>query len=895
MNLKKMMTLRNNPLEKSANYPDSDQLYRNDGGKFTNVSKQAGILNWGKGLGISLGDVNKDGFTDIYIANDFDIDNFYYINNGDGTFTEKLKDHFPHVSYFAMGVDMADINNDGYLDVFEVEMLPEKRKRAVLNMQPMDRNKFEFLNASGLSPQYMRNSLHLNRGNGYFSDIAQFAGVNKTDWSWGALLVDLDDDGFKDIFVTNGIARDIKDRDFQIEGNEKSKSTKGKLSVNEMNELVPTNPVSNYAFKNNGKLKFDKVAKKWGLDFKGFSNAVVTADFDQDGDLDIIVNNISDYPKIYKNSSSDNGKNYLNIAFNGLGLNPKGIGNKVQIKTKDGIQYDELFQVAGFQACSEAIIHFGLNDADIVEEVVVTWTDGKTQILNDVEINQRLIIDYKNATLQPKKDQKLNTLLTEVTSKVNVDFKHKEKYYDDFKSEILLPHKMSQHGPKLATADVNGDGLEDIYIGGAAGQSGQLYVQKNNGTFSSISSSVFNSDSNYEDIGSLFFDMDGDEDLDLYVVSGSNEFEKDLPMYQDRLYENKGNGTFVKSVLPEITASGSCVSAGDIDNDGDLDLFVGGRVVPQKYPTNPQSYILRNDNGKFVNATTEIASEIKLTGMVTDADWDDYDKDGDLDLIVLGEWMAISVWENNDGKLSKIESGIGLEGTEGWWSSLTKMDIDNDGDMDFVAGNIGLNHKFNASKEKPFQVFSNDFDNTGTYDIVLAFYQDDEVYPVRGRDCSSEQMPFLTEKFPDFESFGEANLVDVYGEELDKSLHKVAVEFASVLLINEGGRYKIKKLPTVAQLSSVNGAVLKDISGNGKNELILVGNMFKTEAETSRADASIGTVLSIDDELNMTSLEVNETGFFVPGDAKDIKLVQSSEGKSSIVVGNNHGNVQIFK
>ncbi len=894
MNLKTMMNARTNPSIVKNERFQSDKFYRNDNNKFIDVSEEVGVTNWGKGLGISVGDVNKDGYPDVFITNDFEIDNFYYENNGDGTFSEKCKERFPHVSFFAMGVDMADINNDSYLDVFEVEMLPEKRKRAVLNMQPMDRGKFEFLNASGLSPQYMRNSLHLNRGNGYFTDIAQFAGVNKTDWSWGALLVDLDNDGMKDIYVTNGIARDMKDRDFQHKGNKQSENSSGKLTIEEMNQLVPTNRVANYAFKNKGDLTFEKTATEWGLDFKGFSNGVATVDLDQDGDLDMIVNNIGDYPLIYKNLSVEKGAHFMSIAFEGPKTNPQGIGNKVKITTQNGIQYEELFPVAGFQSCSETKVHFGLGDMDLVESMVITWFDGKKQELQNVPADQRLTIKYEDAQSISSIPSEEKTFLKEMTAEVNIDFKHVEKYYDDFNTEILLPHKMSQHGPKLTTGDVNADGLEDFYIGGAANQAGVLYLQTKNGSFSKTQNTSFSTDQQYEDIGSLFFDMDGDKDLDLYVVSGSNEFEKDTEMYQDRLYKNDGNGNFSRVQLPVITSSGSCVSAGDIDGDGDLDLFVGGRVVPQKYPTNPQSYILLNEEGLFVNATSKIASALQQVGMVTAADWNDYDGDGDQDLIIAGEWMSIEVWENNDGTLSKIE-GVGLDDTEGWWNSLSPMDIDGDGDMDYIAGNIGLNHKFKASKEKPFQVFSNDFDNTGTYDIVLAFYQDEELYPVRGRDCSSEQMPFLTEKFPDFESFGEANLIDVYGDELDKSLHKNAVEFASVLLINEGGRYSIKKLPTTAQLSSVNGAVLRDVTGNGANELVLVGNMFKTEAETSRADGSIGTVLTIDASYNMESLPVNETGFFAPGDAKDIKLVQSNGDKSYILVGNNHGKIQVFK
>lgn len=888
-----MLLARTNPsIIENATY-DSDNLFRNDGSKFTKVTAKAGIANRAYGLGISIGDVNEDGFPDIYITNDFDIDNYYYLNNGDGTFTESLTKHFPHVSFFAMGVDMADFNNDGHLDVFEVEMLPEKRKRAVLNMAPMERTKFELLNAYGQAPQYMRNSLQMNRGNGYFTDVAQYAEVNKTDWSWGTRLVDLDDDGFKDIYVANGIERDMKDRDFQRSGNTISQQSDGKLSVEQMNSLVPSNPIMNYAYKNKGNLKFEKVSEKWGFDFKGFSNAVATVDLDLDGDLDLVVSNTSTTPLIYKNNSRERGQNYLNIEFRGEKNNPQGIGAKVLIETDNGIQFEDQYPVAGFQSSSEPIIHFGLAKTTKINKATITWPDGKEETLTNIPANQRIIADYKNAKEPSSSLTSVKSLLQEKPELLNQEFDHIESYYDDFKSEILLPHKMSQHGPKLAAGDVNNDGLEDFYIGGAAKQAGTIYLQSKDGKFSARKNNAMEADKKYEDIGSIFFDADGDEDLDLYVVSGSNEFEKQLDMYQDRLYLNDGKGNFSLGLLPKITSSGSCVTASDYDNDGDLDLFVGGRVVPQKYPTNPRSYLLENQNGSFIDVTESKAKLLAEAGMVTDAVWSDIDKDGDQDLMVVGEWMGIELWKNQDGTLVKSSSEIGLENTEGWWNSVAAMDIDGDGDDDFVVGNIGLNHKFKASKEKPFQVYSNDFDKTGTYDIVLAFYQDDEVFPVRGRDCSSEQMPFLTEKFPDFESFGDANLIDVYGEELDKSLHKVAKEFASVILINEGGKFGLKKLPLDAQLSSVNGAIFEDINGDNKKEIILVGNMFKTEAETSQADGSIGTVIEIDDQYHMKSMSVKESGFFAAGDAKDITLVNGVSNKY-ILVANNHGKLQLF-
>ncbi len=890
-----MRKWRKNP-DPNREKQDSDHLYRNNGdGTFTDVTRQAGISNWAYGLGLTFGDVNRDGYPDIYVTNDFEVDNFYFENNGNGTFTEKLKAHFPHCSFFAMGVDMADINNDGYLDMYEVEMLPESRSRAIVNMKPMDRYAFEDLLKVGMQPQYMRNSLQINRGNGYFSDIAQFAGVNKTDWSWGTLLVDLDDDGHKDIFVANGIMRDAKDRDFQHEGNRLTKESQGRMSLDQMISLVPSNPIKNYVFQNKGNLKFEKVMDKWGFGFKGYSNGVAYGDLDLDGDLDLVVSNMVDEPFIYRNTSVERGKNVLNFKFKGAKGNPHGIGGKIKIHTKDGIQYQELFTARGYQSNSEPIVHFGLGDITTVDKVEIIWWDGSYEVQENITANQLITLQKSNATQRAPKDEVVTSMLKNITPESRINFKHSEAYYDDFKTEILLPHKMSQNGPALATADVDGDGLEDIYVGGAANQFGGLFLQKKLGQFSQALGEAFRQDAKYEDIGATFFDADQDGDLDLYVVSGSNEFEKNKSMYQDRLYKNDGKGNFTKATLPTIDASGSCVVAADYDGDGDQDLFVGGRVVPQEYPRNPKSYLLQNNGGTFQDVTSKIAPDLQKAGMISSASWTDIDGDGDQDLVAAGEWTPIMVWENKEGRFADASDKFGLANTEGWWSCIKAMDIDGDGDQDFLAGNIGLNHKFKATEDKPFQVFCDDFDDSGTPDIVLAFHQDDKVFPVRGRDCSSEQMPFLTEKFPTFASFGNATLDEVYGKEkLEKSLSKQAKLFKTVLLVNEGGTFTKKVLPSEAQFSAVNGAVFHDFNQDGKKELLLAGNMFQTEAETSRADAGIGLMLHVDEAYNFEIVPTLESGFFVPGDVKAIQLLNATTDNPIVVVANNDGYLQLF-
>ena len=889
----KMKKFRNNP-DPEILATHSDHLYQNNGGKFTDVSVQSGIANWAHGLGIVIGDVNKDGYPDIYVANDFEVDDFYYQNNKDGTFTEKISENFGHVSFFAMGVDMADINNDTHLDIFEVEMLPKDRTRSVMNMQQMDRGRFEDLLEIGMTNQYMRNCLHINRGNGHFSDVAQYAGVNKTDWSWGTLVIDLDDDGLKDIYVTNGILRDMKNRDFQKNGNELAKQTGGRLSLEQMHGLVPSTKISNYAYKNLDNYAFEDKSKEWGLGEKGFSNAVSYADFDQDGDLDLLVHNLNEEPHLYENKSAQKGNNYLNIKLKGDKSNRKGIGASAKITTEKGLQYQEMYLTRGFQSGSEALLHFGLGGETVVKNLELTWPNGKKQVLADVKANQLLKLDIKDATsnIRVEEDQ-VKPLFSKSTAK-GINFKHQETYFDDFEKEILIPHKMSQNGPFLAVGDVNGDGLEDVFVGGAKAQAGKIFLQDGNNKFAVSSKSSISQDAGYEDMGAAFFDADGDKDLDLYVVSGSNEFSNATSMYQDRLYLNDGKGNFTKSnMLPKITSSGSCVVPNDYDGDGDIDLFVGGRVMPQAYPKTPESMLLINEGGKFVNKTASMANGLDRIGMVTSALWSDYDGDDDNDLIVVGEWMPLSIWENNGGKLSNSEISS-LENTGGWWTSLSANDLDGDGDQDYIVGNIGLNHKFKASEEKPFHVYCDDFDNTGSLDIVLAFHQKDKIYPVRGRDCSSEQMPFILDKFPSFEAFGKADLDDVYGDKLNKALHKEAKMFASAVLINENGNFKIKQLPVEAQFSAINGIIAEDFTNNGQTDLLIAGNMFETEAETSRADASIGLLLEGLGNFDFRPLTVKESGFFVPGDVKDIKKIKMKNGELSILVTNNDGPVEVF-
>jgi len=887
-----LMELRQNNTDKK----NSDTFYLNNGNnKFEDVSEQVGITNWGNGLGIGLGDMNRDGYPDIYITNDFGTDNFFYINQKGKKFTDISKRVLKHVSYFAMGCDVADINNDGLLDIFEVEMLPKNRKRSVLNMESMNRGLFENFERSGFVSQYMRNSLQLNRGLGNFSEIAQIANVAKTDWSWGTLLIDADDDGYRDIFVTNGIKNDIKNRDTAREGNKLAKKSNGQLTLEQHNSIIVSTKVPNHAFQNQQNALFKDKSKDWGFDDKGFSNGLAYGDFDNDGDLDLIVNNIDDEAWLYKNTSNESGANSINFELEGYAKNKNAVGTKITVFSNGQKQFAEQNVVRGFQSSSQHLVHFGLGKSTQVDSMYVVWPDGKSdKILDPFKANKTYSLKY-TAQHQPYVEVRNGKRLFAGASRsLGIQSIHQEIPFDDYKREILLPHKMSQLGPALATGDVNNDGIKDIFIGGARSFPAALHVSQN-GIFNQNDSPVWLQDKIYEDIDAAFFDADGDGDQDLYVVSGSNEFEIYSDGYQDRLYLNDGTGNFTKSsnALPKIYSSGGCVEIADFDKDGDQDLFVGTRMLPGQYPLSTSSHILVNEGGKFTDKTKDICAELSNLGMVTSAKWSDYDNDGDEDLLIVGEWSGIKVFKNSDGSFKDESTNLGLDNTEGWWFHIEEIDFDKDGDIDYIVGNIGDNHKFKTSLDKPFQVFSDDFDGNGTHDIVLAFHQNDNFFPVRGRDCSSEQMPFIAEKFPTFASFGDAQMEDVFGSKLDSAYSRKASTFSSYVLENKNGKFSKIKLPIEAQFSAITGSAELDINGDNHNDLIVVGNMQNTEAETSKADASFGLCMLGNGKGNYRPLAMTEAGLYAPGDAKGLEKIEMN-GATYLLIANNNSKFQSF-
>ncbi|MBR9920755.1 MAG: VCBS repeat-containing protein [Bacteroidetes bacterium] len=875
-----------------------DKLFRNDDNQFTEVTREAGILSdFAFGLSVLTFDMNEDGWTDIYIANDFMTPDYIYINQQDGTFAERRNEYFKHTSFYSMGSDAGDINNDGLQDLFVLDMLPEDYKRSKTTMEMVDPGAFFQSVEWGYNRQYMHNMLHINNGNNSFREIGQMAGVTKTDWSWSPILADFDNDGHRDLFVTNGIKRDVTERDHKARIDSLRRTIQGPVRFSDIVDLIPSQKIPNYVFHNNGDLTFTDKSANWGVDQPSFSNGSTVADFDLDGDLDLVTNNVNDKAFFYENKANESGNNWLQISLK-ADTNSKTENAKVRLKDENGniLQSAELLTTRGYHSRSEEVLHFGLGSNSQVATIEVIWPNQTLSTLNNIQANQRLEIDRQAAQPYQYPSRTINGMFSEQSQMFNPPFAHKENDFDDFAVQILLPHRQSMNGPAMASGDVNGDGLEDVFFGGAHQQSAALYIQNTNSGFDLKSVSAFANDKDYEDTGALLFDADGDGDQDLYVVSGGMEFPQEDSRYQDRLYLNNGSGNFTKSTdkLPELTASGSCVRAVDYDGDGDQDLFVGGRILPNKYPYPARSYLLINEGGRFKDQTDELAPAISTLGLVTDAVWTDFNGDEQMDLIVTGEWLGMELFENQNGRLAWVSPNYGLEYSRGWWNTIQVIDLDQDGDKDIVAGNLGRNYKFTASEKKPFQVYCDDFDGNGTFDVVLAKEIDGVYFPVRGRTCSSEQMPFIKSKFPTFEAWADADLEDIYGkQQLESALHYEAQILESAIFWNEGDSYRVEVLPKEAQMAPVNGIVVEDFDQDGEADLLLVGNHFGAEVETTRADAGIGLLLKGTD-TGFNPVDLAASGFFADRDAKHMQVIQLANGSKAILVANNNDQVQAF-
>lgn len=892
-----------NQKEKIEKSKSSDKLYRNNGnGFFEDISEKAGILaDLGFGLHAQVSDLNNDGWPDIYVSNDFIIPDFAYINNGDGTFTDKKESLFKHISYYSMGGDFADINNDGLSDLMVADMSPEDYVRSKTTMSMMSIDKFNAMTDNGYHHQYMHNVLQLNNGGNYaFSEIANLSGVSKTDWSWAALFADFDLDGYNDLYVTNGVYRDVVDRDANAEIDNYINENKANLTEKdffEFTQKLPQQKLQNYLFKNDGNLMFSNKTDDWSDLESTFSNGAVYVDLDNDGDLDIVTNNLDENATILRNNAREISKNnFLQIKFNGSEKNKFGVGTSVKLYTTKGqIIVRDLINARGYLSSMSNTLHFGLGEDVNIDKLEVVWSDGKTQTLKKIKTNQTITLNYLDSenNHENENETKTETLFTEQP----FTFSHIEIPYKDYDKQLLLPHKLSQTGPAVAKADLNNDGLDDIFIGGAHQQSGQLLIAHKEGGFKSVSILDFLKDRQYEDVSACFFDADNDGDYDLYVVSGSYEFSEDSDLLQDRLYINNGNLNFTRSnsAIPVIKTAGSVVRASDFDNDGDMDLFVGSRVIPGKYPYAPTNFLLINDKGIFKNKIDTLAPEAKTIGMITDAQWADIDNDSDKDLILTGEWMGIEVLLNHNGILSKNNKYESLSLEKGWWNSIVVEDVDGDGDKDIIAGNLGLNYKHHASKEKPFHVYTHDFDNNGVEDIILAKYYNSKQVPVRGKSCTSQQMPFLKEKIKTYNEFANSDLQGILGESIQSSLHYEVTEFQSGIFTNEGnGTFSFKEFPIEVQRSPINSMIYKDFDGDKIKDLLMAGNNHQSEVETTRADAGIGVFLKGTSDGGFNYLPNNQIGFYANLDVRALISLKSAEGNLTLVVNNNDGH-QLFK
>ena len=914
------------PRDRSGRSPANDKLYRNDGDSsgaghpvFKDVSIEAGIKEDGYGLGVMASDFNGDGWPDIYVANDFLSNDELWLNNQDGTFTNCVHKSIQHQSYSSMGGDAADLNNDGLFDIVTLDMLPEYNERKKTAFFFMNYERYEAERAMGYEPEFMRNMLQLNQGNyihgdtgiPFFSEIGQLAGIQATDWSWSVLLADLDNDGWKDMHITNGIGRDFINADFlefsnQIFSNIQSREDQQKAIRKKLADLEHVN-LPNYLFINRGDYSFEDASERAGINELSMSNGAAYADLDNDGDLDLVVNNINKKAFVFVNNTNQENQSsrhhFLSVHLKGSPQNRKGFGTKIYVYSGGQMQVQEEAPARGYFSSVDQQLLFGLGAREAIDSLVAIWPDNKKQVIKKLAVDTTFTISWENAAeihlFQRSKDP---LLFSDITAASGVSYRHHDNPFNDFAIQRLLPQKYSQLGPFIATGDVNNDGGTDFFVGNGFNFSGKIFHQGKNDFFRSRD--LIDSIKMEEDMDCILFDADKNGTLDLVVTGGDIRYEESSDYLTPRFYSNDGKGNFSlkRNVIPtSVKNFGGCLTAGDFDGDGDQDLFIGGRVS-KKYPQSPNSFLLQNNNGIFADVTSKICSELQQAGMITTAAWLDFDNDGQLDLIVAGEWMPVRFFKNTSGQLKEVTAATGLEHTNGMWRKLIAADIDDDGDVDLVAGNYGLNNNYKVSVKEPLQLFASDIDGNGSIDPVIFYFIKDKAgtrrpFPAISRNLFSDQVPAIKKRFLLYEDYGRASFDDIFRGKSDNEILKLYCdEMRSCLFENLGnGKFVKHPLPLEAQFAPVNAIVCDDVDTDGIKDLLLAGNEYQTEVVTGRYDASYGCFLKGMGEKKFRFIRPVESGFVLKGDVKDLELVHLSNKEKIILAAINDDSVRVLR
>jgi hypothetical protein len=918
------------PVMKDGSNPSTGKLFRNDWNPslnhpvYTDVSEPAGIQTEGYGHAASIFDINGDGWKDIFVSNDFLTNDLLWVNNHDGTFTDRINDYFKHTSANSMGNDVGDINNDGWLDLVTLDMNPEDNYRKKMMLGPNSYQMYQNTERYGYSYQYVRNTLQLNQGPRIgpndsiglpvFSEIGYYAGITATDWSWTPMLTDFDNDGYSDLIISNGFPRDITDHDFAMFRN-KAYLTATK---NQILMQIPEVKLHNYAFRNNADLTFSDVSQAWGMNIPTFSNGSAYVDLDRDGDLDLVMNNINDEASLYRNNireQNPESSHYLQVQLKGEDQNKSGVGAWIEIHYDQGKkQVRENSPFRGYLSTVESVAHFGVGHTTELDSVLIRWQNGKTQVLHHVPVDHLMQVDIADAVMDnplPRPVQADNTLFTEVTRAVGINYRQEENDFVDFNIQKLLPHKFSEYGPAMAAGDIDGNGLDDLVSGGSAFHSAMLFYQQPDGRFlqKALLPDAKASSKPWDDTGILLFDADGDSDLDLYIASGGYENEPNTSVYQDHFYENNGKGGFVENVeaLPQNYGSKFCVRSADFDKDGDLDLFIAGRIDPWHYPRPVSCYIFRNDSkpgeARFTDITSEHAKDLLNTGLVCDALFTDFNNDGWTDLLLAGEWMPVTLLKNEKGTFKNVTSMSGISNLVGWWNSIAPGDFDNDGDMDYVVGNLGKNTFYQATGIHPVSIYAGDFDNNGSYDAFPSVYlpasQEDTTkkeFPVHMRDDAVKQMISMRSRFQNYRSFATSTIDQLFTkEQLERGLKLSANYLTSSFCRNEGnGRFTLIPLPAAAQISVLNGMAVEDYDGDGNLDVIISGNDWGTEVSVGRYDALNGLLLKGDGKGGFQDLSIIQSGIYIPGNGKGMVSLKGKDGRYLLAAGQNRGPLKIF-